>query len=61
MKKPKNDKIRNVLFHISAEEIERIFKNNLGGITVDIVISHANVKIDAKTGEDEKVDFYLIK
>ena len=53
-------KSRKVLFHIEAEELERIVANQLGGITVEAIITHANVKIVAKTGEDEKVKLYFM-
>lgn len=59
--KTKNDKSRRVLVHIEADELERIVRDELGGITIEAVITHSNVKITAKTGEDEDVELYHIK
>lgn len=61
MSKIKNDKARTVLVHIGADEIGRICDEGLGGITLEVVVTHANVKVDARTGEDEKVNLYRIK
>lgn len=51
-------KVRKVLVHISADELERIVQNELGGVTVEITVTHANIKVTALTGENEKVDLY---
>lgn len=61
MPKIKKDKARTVLVHIGADELRRICDENLGGITVETIVTHANIKISARTGEDEKVSLYRIK
>lgn len=57
----KNGKARTVVIHIGADELERIVRDQLGGITVEVVVTHSNVKIAATTGEDEEVSIYHIK
>ena len=59
--KNKNDKSRRVVAHIEADELERIVRDELGGITIEAIITHSNVKITAKTGEDEEVDLFYFK
>lgn len=54
----KNSKSRTVLVHISADEIQRICENQLGGVTVEVIVTHANIKVEATTGEDESVELY---
>ena len=54
-------KVRKILVHISADELERITKNELGGVTVEIIVTHANIKVTALTGENEKVDLYRLE
>ncbi len=54
-------KVRKVLLHIEASEVERICREGLGGITVEAIITHSNVKMIVKTGEDEPVKFYNVK
>lgn len=51
-------KVRKVAIHIEANELERIVRNEMGGITVEVIVTHSNIKVTALTGEDEKVDFY---
>jgi len=53
-------KSRNLLLHIDSEELERIVKNSLGGVTIEIIVTPANIKVSAKTGEDEDVKVYQI-
>lgn len=52
---------RKILIHIEASEVERICREGLGGITVEAIITHSNVKMIVKTGEDEPVEFYTLK
>lgn len=61
MIKNTKSKAKSIMLHIDAEEIKRIVENQLGGITLEIITSHANTKIIAKTGENQKVDYYLFK
>ena len=61
MLKTKNKKSRTVLVHIGADELRRICDGDLGGVTVEVVVTHANIKVDARTGEDEKVNLYRVK
>jgi hypothetical protein len=48
-------KSRKVVFKIEAKELERIVHNELGGITIEAIVTHANIKITAFTSEYEKV------
>jgi hypothetical protein len=54
-------KVRKVLVHIENDELQRIVSNELGGVTIEIIVTHANIKVDARTGEDQKVALYQIK
>lgn len=54
-------KVRKVLVHIENDELQRIVSNELGGVTIEIIVTHANIKVDARTGEDQKVALYRIK
>ena len=59
--KNKNDKSRRIVVYIEADELERIVRDKLGGITIEAIITHSNVKIAAKTGEDEEVNLFYFK
>lgn len=59
--KTKKDKSRTVLVHIGADELKRICDEQLGGITVEVIVTHANIKVSAATGEDEEVNLYRIQ
>lgn len=54
----KKSKERKVSIHIEYDELKRIVDNELGGITVEAIIKHSNIKITAKTGENESVKIY---
>jgi hypothetical protein len=54
----KTQKARTVLVHIENEDLQRIVQEEKGGITIEIVVTHANIKVDARTGEDEKINLY---
>lgn len=54
----KTQEARKVLVHIENEDLQRIVQEEKGGITIEIVVTHANIKVDARTGEDEKVNLY---
>lgn len=54
-------KVREITFHIEADELERIVRDRLGGITIEAIVTHANIKVTASTGENEKVKLYFIK
>jgi hypothetical protein len=54
----KTQKARKVLVHIENEDLQRIVQEEKGGITIEIVVTHANIKVDARTGEDEKINLY---
>jgi hypothetical protein len=57
----KTQKARTVLVHIENEELQRIVEEQKGGLTLEIIVTHANIKVDARTGEDEKVNLYRFK
>jgi hypothetical protein len=57
----KNSKARTVLVHIGADELQRICEQQLGGVTLEVIVTHANIKITATTGEDEEVELYHMK
>lgn len=59
--KIKTGKSRTVLVHIGADELRRICDDGLGGVTLEVVVTHANIKVEARTGEDEKVELYRMK
>lgn len=42
-------KTRILQLTIEPEEIEKIYKQNLGKVVVEAIITHANVKLTAKT------------
>lgn len=51
-------KERKVVIHIEHEELKRIVDNELGGITIEMIVKHSNIKVTALTGEDEQVKIY---
>ena len=51
-------KERKVVIHIENEELKRIVDNELGGVTIEMIVKHSNIKVDARTGEDEQVKIY---
>lgn len=53
------NKARKVLFEISPDQIEKICSDQVG-ITVEAIITHANVKMIVKSG-DKDIRFRLIK
>lgn len=55
-KKTVRDKVRVEYLFIDGDEVERIVKNNLGGITFKAEVYHSRVVLTAWTGEDEKVN-----
>lgn len=46
------------MIHIEHEELKRIVDNELGGITIEMIVKHSNIKVTALTGEDEQVKIY---
>ena len=42
-------KTRILKFIIDQEEINKIYEQNLGKVTIEAIITHANVKLTAKT------------
>ena len=52
-------KNRTLYLVISAEEVERINKENLGSITIKTVVTHSNIKFITTTGENQKVKTHI--
>lgn len=52
---------RKVVLHIEADEIERIYKEQLGGMSIHIDVLHSRVDVSVLTGEDEEVKFHRFK
>ncbi len=55
------NKSRNIMVHIDAAELQRICEQQLGGITIEAIVTHSNIKLIATTGEDEEVELYHLK
>jgi hypothetical protein len=48
-------KVRKEMLVIDGSEIERICKENLGGITLLAEVFHSRIVLTAYTGENEKI------
>jgi len=55
MGKEKSDKIRKEMLVVDGNEIKRICRDELGGITFIAEVLHSRIVLTAWTGENEKV------
>ena len=50
-----NSKAKFITLVISQEEIKRICNEKLGFISIEVIATHANVKVIAKTEQNQKI------
>jgi hypothetical protein len=51
---------RKLFLHIDAHEIERIYEQRLGGISIFVDVLHSRIDVEMLTGEEEQVQFQKI-
>lgn len=53
----KKSKTRSLFLQIEKEELLRVLEESLGHLFIEIIITHANVKINVKTDKQKKIKF----